>query len=191
MSIRINADNSYLIEYYERCSAGEFIIGREMQTELTKLREDILSERYIYDTTEVRSRIDWQSKYCLQTKKPYAGKPIQHMLWQKAWWDAVYSFKWENSLRRFTRGLCLVGRKNGKTVMFSADGTNDLFVGDEGTDIAVISVDDKTAKYIWQEIANQRAKLDTKNRVTSKTLAELRNNKRYITIFRMSEKRES
>lgn len=190
--MKLNAETSYLEAYYQLAACGDIIIGREMRTELEKLREDLFAERYVYDTSEVRRRVAFQSKYCLQTKKPFANKPLVLLPWQKAWWDAVYSFKVpETMLRRFTRGIQLVARKNGKSTEFAGDGMCDLFIGDEGSDIAAASVDDKTAKFIWQEIANMRGKLDTKNRMTSKTLTVLRNDKRFINIFRVSAKSEN
>ena len=45
-------DNCFLLEYKERCEAGEFIIGQELWRELYNLAEDLKNDRYEYDRYE-------------------------------------------------------------------------------------------------------------------------------------------
>ena len=70
--------------------------------------------------------------------------------------------------------------------MMAADVNHDLFIGPEGTRICVASNEDKTAKFIWSEVAGMRKRLDLKDEITRKNLAELTNDQRDITVLRMS-----
>ncbi len=106
---------NYLEEYWQMIQSGEVIVGSWIKKEIKNLIDDLKDPRYIYDTTEAHRRIKFQETLCLQSKAPYYMKPIQLLPWQKAWWEAIYSFKMaDTGLRRFTEGLLEVARKNGK-----------------------------------------------------------------------------
>ena len=172
--------------------SGEVVVGYWIRKEIRNLIEDLESERYIFDTTESDKRIRFQEKLCLQSKQPYYMKPLELMPWQKAWWEAIYAFKDPYShLKRFTEGLLLIARKNGKSTMYAGDANYDLFLGEGGSDICCASNDDKQAKLIWREIAGMRERLDPKDAITKKNLAEIYNKTRNITVFRLSSKTQN
>lgn len=182
----------FLREYFEMIQRGEIIAGYWIKKELRNLIEDLDDARYIYDTTEAHKRMRFQQTLCLQSKQPYYMKPIELMPWQKAFWEAVYSFKRADSgKRRFTEALLEIARKNGKSTMLAGDGTTDLFIGEGGMDICCASNDDRQAKLIWSEIAGMRERLDPKKAVTGKNLTEIRNRLRNITVFRLSSKTQN
>ena len=172
--------------------SGDVVVGYWIRKEVRNLIEDLESERYLFDTTESDKRIRFQEKLCLQSKQPYYMKPLELMPWQKAWWEAIYAFKDPYShLKRFTEGLLLIARKNGKSTMYAGDANYDLFLGEGGSDICCASNDDKQAKLIWREIAGMRERLDPKDAITKKNLAEIYNKTRNITVFRLSSKTQN
>lgn len=178
---------TYLEEYDRLIRNGDIIVGYWIKKEVRNLIEDLHSGDYIYDTAEINKRIAFEEKLCLQSKAPYYMKPIKLMPWQKAFFEVLYSFRMpDTGYRRFTEGLLEVARKNGKSSCFAADAMYDLFVGQGGTDICCASNDDKQAKLIWKEIAGMRERLDPKSTITKKTLVELRNTVKNITIFRLA-----
>lgn len=183
---------TYLEEYYEAIKKGDVIVGYWIKKEIQNLIKDMKDPRYIYDTEEAHRRIRFQQTLCLQSKAPYYMKPLKLLLWQLAWWEAVYSFKMaDTGLRRFTEGLLEVARKNGKSTMFAADGNTDLFIGDGGTSICCCSNDDRQAKLIWEEIGGMRARLDPKKTITGQNLSEIKNRHKNITVFRLSSKTQN
>ena len=183
---------TYLEEYYQLIQDKKIVVGYWIKKAVKNLIEDLNDPRYIYDTTEAHKRIAFQERLCLQSKAPYYMKPIKLLPWQKAFWEAVYSFKMaDTGLRRFTEGLLEVARKNGKSTMFAADGNFDLFVGEGGTDICCASNDDRQAKLIWLEIGGMRQRLDPKKAITSQNLTQIKNRQKNITIFRLSSKTQN
>lgn len=183
---------NYLLEYWELIQNKEVVVGYWIKRQIKNLVKDLEDPRYIYDTTEAHKRINFMEKLCFQSKQPYYMQPVKLMPWQKAFWEAVYSFKMaDTGLRRFTEGLLEIARKNGKTTMCAADGNFDLFVGEGGTDICCSSNDDRQAKLIWSEIAGMRARLDPKKTITGQNLTEIRNTKKGINIFRLSSKTQN
>lgn len=183
---------TYLEQYDEEIRKGNIIVGYWIRKELDNLLADLNDPRYIFDPSHAYKRFRFQEKMCLQSKAPYYMKPIQLMPWQKAFWEALYSFKMaDTGLRRFNEALLEVARKNGKSTMFAADGNTDLFIGEGGTDICCASNDDRQAKLIWREIAGMRSRLDPKREITGQTLTEIRNDVKNIIVFRLSSKTQN
>lgn len=183
---------TYLEEYWQAIQTGEVIAGKWIKKAIRNLIRDLDDPRYTYNTDYAHKRMRFQETLCLQSKQPYYGKPLKLMLWQKAFWEVVYSFRMaDTGLLRFTEALLEIARKNGKSTMFAADGTTDLFLGEGGMDICCASNDDRQAKLIWSEIAGMRDRLDPKKAITGKTLVELKNRRRGITVFRLSSKTQN
>ena len=183
---------NYLTQYYGMILNGEIIAGYWIKKELENLIEDLKDSRYIYDTTEAHERIRFQEENCLQSKAPYYMEPIKLMIWQKAFWEVVYSFKMaDTGLRRFTEVLLEIARKNGKSTMFAADGNTDLFVGEGGVGICCASNDDRQAKLIWSELGGMRQRLDPQKVMTSQNLVLIKNNLKNIEVVRLSSKTQN
>ena len=183
---------THLEEYKYLIDGRHVIVGYWIRREISNLIEDLQDSRYIYDTAEADKRIKFMETLCLQSKQPYYMKPIELMIWQKAWWEALYSFKMSDSgKRRFTEGLLEIARKNGKSTMLAGDGNYDVFLGEGGTDICCASNDDRQAKLIWSEIAGMRSRLDPKRIITGQNLTEIKNYKKNITVFRLSSKTQN
>lgn len=183
---------TYLEQYWDLITSGEVIVGQWLRMEMQNLINDLNDDRYIYDTTEAHKRIRFQESLCLQSKAPFYMKPVVLMPWQKAWWEAIYSFKMaDTKQRRFIEGLLEIARKNGKSTMFAADGNTDLFIGQGGVSICTASNDDRQAKFIWSEIGGMRSRLDPKKTITSQNLVEIRNNLKNIDIIRLSSKTQN
>lgn len=184
--------DTYIEEYWRLIKTKEVVAGYWIKQQVRNLIKDMHDPRYVYDTAKAHKRIRFMESKCLQSKAPYYMKPLRLTPWQKAWWEAVYSFRIaDTGQRRFIEGLLEVARKNGKSTMFAADGNYDLFLGEGGADICCASNDDRQAKLIWSEIAGMRERLDPKRSITGQNLTQIRNNKRNITVFRLSSKTQN
>ena len=184
--------NNYLMQYYKMVQNEEVIAGYWLKKELQNLINDLQDSKYVYDTTEAHERIRFQELNCLQSKAPYYMKPISLMIWQKAFWEVVYSFKMRDTgVRRFTEVLLEIARKNGKSTMFAADGNTDLFVGEGGVGICCASNDDRQAKLIWSELGGMRQRLDPKKIMTSQNLTLIKNELKNIEVVRLSSKTQN
>lgn len=193
--------HSYIKEYNEAIKRGSIeingkevrlVVGSKIRKAMNILMGYFDDPRIRFDNTESNKRIKFQETLCFQGKAPYYGKPLSLMLWQKAFWEAVYSFyDAETGFRLITEALLEVARKNGKSTMIAGDANRDLFKGEGGVDICCTSNDDRQAKLIWSECAGMRSRLDKKNEITSHNLTEIKNNKKNIKILRMSSKTQN
>lgn len=116
-------DNSSLLQYKAEIEAGNIIVGQELYMELENLADDLFhNDEYIYDTADALLRMDFMENCIRLTKSPYYGQPMVLMIWQKAFIEALYSFKMAKELvdnkkviDRFKKALLLIARKNTKS----------------------------------------------------------------------------
>lgn len=158
---------SFLLDYRSAIRSGEIKTGMDMVQELDRLIEDLDSPEYIYDTHDAYIRIDF-IEHCIKlTKSPYYGKPMELLLWQKAFIEVFYSFKIRSVdsgawVDRFQESLLLIARKNGKSELIAAMQLTELILGREGSDIVCSGMDDGTADLAYQAIDTMRLMIDPK-----------------------------
>lgn len=195
------ARNSYIYQYYEAINNGyidikgerkRLIVGSKVKKAVEKLIGYFEDERFIFNPTECYKRFEFMESLCLQGYAPFYNKPVELMLWQKAFYEAIYSFyERATGLRLIHKAELEVARKNGKSTMIAADINTDLFIGEGGINIACVSNDDRQAKFIWSEVAGMRSRLDIKNEITSHNLTEIKNDVKNIKVFRLSSKTQN
>lgn len=159
-----NYNQCWLGKYYDAILKKEIIVGLEIYEEVSNLINDLDNARYIYDTRDADIRIDFMQNCIRLTKDPYYGKLMQLQLFQKAWIEAFYSFKFADSgLDRFTETLLLISRKNGKSELCSALLLTEFILGGTGLDIVCGSNDDLQADILYQACDKMRLMIDPDN----------------------------
>lgn len=193
--------NSYIYRYNEAIKNGyidingerkQLIVGSKVKKAVKKLMGYFEDDRFIFDPKECYRRFDFEESLCLQGYAPFYNEPISLMLWQKAFYEAIYSFyEKATGLRLISEALLEVARKNGKSTMVAGDINTDLFIGQGGINICCCSNDDRQAKFIWSEVAGMRSRLDIKNEITSHNLTEIKNSAKNIKVLRLSSKTQN
>lgn len=185
----IEGKHSYFLEYYSKIKSGEIIVGHELIQELENLIVDLDSPDYIFDNSDSEFRIKFIEKFCKHTKSPFFGRAFILELWEKAFIEAFYSFKWSDTkLRRFKKAILLIARKNGKSTLCAAISLAEFFCGKGGNDIVCSSNDDAQAGIIFDEIANMREWSKALEKRSHKNNKGIFNKKNKSTIKKMSEK---
>lgn len=170
----------------------KLVVGWKIRKVVDILCGYLQDPRFEFDPTECYRRFDFEESLCLQGQSPYYNQPIKLMLWQKAFFEAIYSFKEKATGHLLiNEALLEVARKNGKSTMVAGDGNTDLFIGPGGVNICVCSNDDRQAKFIWNEIAGMRRRLDHKDELTSNNLVEIKNKAKNIKVLRLSSKTQN
>lgn len=158
----------WLIEYREAIRTGKVIAGHDMTQELDNLIADLDDPQYRYDTADADLRISFIEGCIRLTKAPFFGQPMRLLLWEKAFIEALYSFKMISIdsgewVDRFLETLLLITRKNGKTELIAALELTELILGDPGSDIVCSGMDDGTADLAFQAIDTMRLLIDPKS----------------------------
>lgn len=183
------SDNCYLLKYREAAKRGEVVIGQELMIELDNLAEDLKDDRFFYDTKDANLRMDFMENCIRLTKSPFYNKPMKLMLWQKAFVEAVYSFKMaDTGKRRFKKIIFLVSRKNGKSELVSALGLCEFFLGNAGSDIVASSNDDAQASIIYDAIDTMRMLIDPKDLDTKRNQRFILNKANNTKVYKLSDR---
>ena len=179
---------TYLEEYRDEIKKGNIMAGQELITALDLFCNQLNDARFIYDTTDAYKRIAFMERFCKLTKSPYYGQPMKLMLWQKAFIETLYSFKWkETGNDRFKRAILLVARKNTKSETCNGLGFTELMMGQKGSDIVCSSNDDTQANILYDGINTMREQFDPKNKRTSKNVSFIRNKLTNTRVFKLSQ----
>lgn len=182
-------DNSFLLEYHARIECGEILVGQELWQELRNLKEDFSNDEYFYNTEDALLRIDFMERCVRLTKSPYYNKPMVLMLWQKAFIEAVYSFKMSaTTFDRFKKVILLIARKNTKSETCSALGLSELIVGNQGADIVCSSNDDNQASITYDAIDTMRRLIDPNDLDTKRNQRFILNKVNGSKIFKLSDR---
>ena len=189
-----NEDNSYLLRYRGEIQSGKIIAGQELIMELDNLAEDFHNDDYFYDTASALLRMDFIEGCIRLTKSPYYGKPMKLLLWQKAFIEALYSFKMSKKtesgvvIDRFKRTLLLIGRKNGKSETCSGLGNAEFIVGNEGSDLVCSSNDNEQASIVYDAIDLMRQLYDPNDLDTKRNQRFIMNKGTNTKIFKLSDR---
>lgn len=190
-----NEDNSHLLRYRGEIQSGAIIAGIELMTELDNLAEDFHNDEYYYDTSDSSLRMDFMENCIRLTKSPFYGQPMKLMLWQKAFFEALYSFKMARELKdhnkkidRFKRALLLIARKNGKSELCSGIGNSEFIVGNEGADLVCSSNDDAQASIVYDAIDMMRQLYDPNDLDTKRNQRFLLNKSTNTKVFKLSDR---
>ena len=185
----IKYTNGFLEEYYEQIMSGKIISGYELKDELSKLMEEMLDDRYVYDTRDADLRMEFMENCVRLTKSPFYGQPMKLMLWQKAFISAMYGFKMAADLTdRFRRVLLLIARKNTKSETCSGLGLTELITGNDGADIVCSSNDDNQANILYQAIDTMRLMIDPKQKDTWKNQQWIKCKINGSKVFKLSDR---
>ena len=173
--LRKRYQESFLLEYADKCKNGEILVGYEIIQMLDILLTHFDDPNITIDFIDAHKRIKLIETQCKHYESPFSGKPFILMLWQKAFIESVYSFKIfdeevDREVRLYQDFLLMVGRKNGKTPFVSAIDLSEFFCGPVGTKILCSSNDFEQADIMFQAINNMREESPALSKVTRKNI---------------------
>lgn len=170
-----NNQYSWLLEYINKCKSGEIIIGHELMMQLDMLLEHFDDKEITIDFQDAHKRIKFIESKCKHSEAPFAGKPFILLLYQKAFIEAIYSFKIYDeelicNVRLYQEILFLVSRKSGKTPLISAICLAEWFCGQMGTKILCSSNDYESAGLMLDAINSMREDSPSLEKLTRKNI---------------------
>lgn len=176
--LRKTHPESWLLEYIDKCKHGEILVGNEIMLELEihlALFEDF---EIRFETADAHKRIKFIETHCKHYEAPFAGKPFILTLRQKAFIEALYSFKiYDEELDRWVRlyqeAILLIGRKCGKTPFVAALILAEWFCGELGTKALCSSNDYDQAALMFDAINAMREESPALEKVTRKNIKGL------------------
>lgn len=182
-------DNSALLKYHALISYGDILVGQDLWRELENLKEDFHNDMFFYDTADAMLRMDFMENCVRLTKSPFYNKPMILMDWQKAFIEAIYSFKMsETGFDRFKKILLMIARKNTKSETCSAMALAEFVCGAEGADIVCSSNDDMQASITYDAIDLMRQLIDPHDLDSKRNQQHIRNKNTNTKVFKLSDR---
>ena len=144
-----------VLQYCEDIRTGNVVVPRKVKKVYFKLEQIILNPvgQWIYDENKANHAITFIEKYCKHSKGKFGGKSLLLETWQKALVAAMFGFiDKDTKLRKHTKTLLIIGRKNGKSTLSAAVGLYlQIADGEAGPEIYAISTKKDQSKIIWLE----------------------------------------
>jgi phage terminase large subunit-like protein len=148
--------DNYILEYWNRIQSGEIIVSKRIYQLYQKVVTELENPKppFIFDIEHATRPITFIETFCRNSKAPWAGKPIELLLWQKAMIQVVYGFvHFETGLRRAREVFIICGRKNGKSVLTSGLGLFGM-LEEGGAQVTCISTKKDAAMIVFNEALN-------------------------------------
>ena len=166
-----------IIEYYTAINSSAIVVSKKVRKQVNRLMADMNNQRgpWVYDEARAWHAIDFIERFCRHSKGKWGGQLVKLELWQKAFVAAIFGFiHKETRLRRFTKAVLFVARKNGKSTLAAAIGLY-LMVMDREPGAEVYSVATKydQAKIVWLEAKRMIKKSPELRRRIKTLVAEL------------------
>lgn len=148
-----NSSSNYIIEYFKAIKSGEVVVSKKVKKVYKKLVKDLNKPRYpwVFNINKANHTIEFIEKYCRHSKGSNDFFILE--LWQKSFVSALFGFVHQDTnLRRFTKGILFVARKNGKSTFASAIMLYLMVAdGEAGPEIYSVATKRDQAKIIWKD----------------------------------------
>ena len=166
-----------IIRYCDAIRNKDVVVSIKVQTVYFELEQIILnpSGQWLYDENKANHAITFIEKYCKHSKGKWGGHPLILELWEKALVAAMFGFIDKDSkLRKHTKTLLIVARKNGKSTLSAAVGLYlQVADGEAGPEIYAIASKKDQSKIIWLEAKRMIRKSPALKRKIKCLVAEL------------------
>ncbi len=112
------SQRDYIAEYRKQIESGEANVGEWIKRVYDMIAEGIRTERFFLSLTKANRAIEFIETFCHHFEGSTDNLILE--LWQKAMIAAIFGIVDADGYRVFREVLCVVGRKNGKTILASA-----------------------------------------------------------------------
>lgn len=108
---------NYILTYYQKISDGTITVGKWVKLAYEMIIKGFENKSFFYDSKKAHKAINFIEKFAHHHEGALAPQNIKLELWQKALVSAVFGIVDKDGYRQFREVLCVVSRKNGKTLL--------------------------------------------------------------------------
>lgn len=178
------------IQYAKDIVSGEILACKDVISQCRTFLEDYEVNQYRddfrwYFDEEAASDVLEFSTICRFPKGDPVGLPLKMSDWHSFVLANVYG--WRNKRNkddlRFTDIICLVARKNSKTMLMSVVALYELLLGNESTEMTIAATQMKQAKLLFNDVDKMRQQLPEQiSKKLKKTLSAISNEKTWSSL---------
>lgn len=115
-------EENYIYAYYQRIKDGSVTVGKWIALVYEYIIKGLEEKAFFFDQKKANQAIEWIETHCFHTEGPIAPNPLKLELWQKAFFSAIHGLVDKDGNRQFREVVLVVARKNGKSLIASAEG---------------------------------------------------------------------
>ena len=140
-------------EYYQAIVKGQIRASRRVTAVYSRLVDKIHNpDKYHFDEARANRPIDFIEKFCRHSKGEWAGKPVELLLFQKAFISALFGFVDDDGRRQYREAFFYVSRKNGKSSVLAALALYCLCAdGEFGAEVYSVATKLDQARIVFEE----------------------------------------
>ena len=112
--------DNYIYEYYQKIKDGSIAVGKWIKLVYECLIRGLEDKLFYFDAKKANLAIKYIETMCRHHEGALAPDLIKLELWQKAMVSALFGIVDKNGARQFRECVCVVSRKNGKTLFAAA-----------------------------------------------------------------------
>lgn len=108
---------NYILTYYQKISDGTITVGKWVKLCYEMIIKGLENKSFFYDSKKAHKAVNFIEKFAHHHEGALAPQNIKLELWQKAMISVIFGIVDEDGTRHYREILCVVGRKNGKTLI--------------------------------------------------------------------------
>lgn len=112
--------NNYIYDYYQKIKEGSITVGKWVRMWYEQIIKGLESRAFFYDHKKAKKAIIFVESFCHHHEGALAPQLLKLELWQKAMLSVIFGIVDDTGARQFREVVCIVARKNGKTLFAAA-----------------------------------------------------------------------
>ena len=112
--------HNYIYDYYQKIQDGSIVVGRWILLWYEYIVKGLEKGLFYFDAKKANKAIRFIETFCRHHEGALAPSLVKLELWQKAFVSVVFGVVDKSGCRQFREVVCIVARKNGKTLFAAA-----------------------------------------------------------------------
>ena len=112
--------NNDIYAYYQQIQDGTAVVGRWIRLWYEYIIKGLEAGLFLFDVKKAGKAIRFIETFCRHHEGALAPQLVRLELWQKAFVSVVFGILDETGARQFREVVCVIARKNGKTLFAAA-----------------------------------------------------------------------
>lgn len=112
--------NNYILAYYQQIKDGSILVSKWIRMVYDYVVQGLNDKLFFFDAKKANKAIRYIETFCHHHEGALAPQLLKLELWQKAMISCIFGLVDEKGKRQFTEIVCILARKNGKTLLASA-----------------------------------------------------------------------
>ena len=112
--------NNHIYEYYQGIQDGSVVVGQWVRLWYEYIIRGLENGLFSFDAKRAGKAIRFIETFCRHHEGPMAPQLVRLELWQKAFISVIFGILDKSGARQFREVVCVIARKNGKTLFAAA-----------------------------------------------------------------------